>query len=195
MVCFPLGFLFTSIQYFFGVMLNKVQKQSLEVFCKKGVLKNFAKSTGKRLCQSLFFNKVPGLRSATLLKRRLWHRCFPANFAKFLRTSLVQNTPWRLLLWTTVSKTSNNKYLELIKRRSKVQENNMSCERALNFDQWKTFSENYKPMRVSLWLVYKFTENCQIYRLFSESIQTNKRYPTCLEKIRILTWKLLVISR
>ena len=33
-----------------------------------------------------------------------------------------------------------------IKRRSKVQENNMSCERALNFDQWKTFSENYKPM-------------------------------------------------
>ena len=38
----------------------------------------------------------------------------------------------------------------------------MSCERALNFDQWKTFSENYKPMIVWLWLVYKFTENCQI---------------------------------
>ena len=29
-----------------------------------------------------------------------------------------------------------SKYLpEVIKRRSKVQENNMSCERALNFDQ------------------------------------------------------------
>ena len=26
-----------------------------EVFCKKGVLKNFAKFTGKHLCQSLFF--------------------------------------------------------------------------------------------------------------------------------------------
>ena len=26
-------------------------------------------------------------------------------------------------------------FLELIKRRSKVQEKNMSCERALNFDQ------------------------------------------------------------
>ena len=39
-----------------------------------------------------------------------------------------------------------NKYLlELIKRRSKVQEKNMSYELALNFDQWKTFSENYKP--------------------------------------------------
>ena len=30
------------------------------VFCKKGVLKNFAKFTGKHLCQSLFFNKVAG---------------------------------------------------------------------------------------------------------------------------------------
>ena len=29
-----------------------------EVFCKKDVLENFAKLTGKYLCQSLFFNKV-----------------------------------------------------------------------------------------------------------------------------------------
>ena len=70
----------------------------------------------------------------------------------------------------------------------------MSCERALNFDQWKTFSENYKPMRVWLWLVYKFTENYYPSRLFSEFIQTQKRYPTSLDKICILTWKLLVIS-
>ena len=32
-----------------------------EVFCKKGVLRNFAKFVGKHLCQSLFFNKVAGL--------------------------------------------------------------------------------------------------------------------------------------
>ena len=51
-----------------------------EVFCKKGVLRNFAKLTGKHLCQSFFFNKA-----ATLLKKRLWLRCFPVNFAKFLR--------------------------------------------------------------------------------------------------------------
>ena len=53
------------------------------------VLENFAKFTGKHLCQSLFFNKVAGLRPATLLKKRLWHRCFPVNFAKFLRTSYL----------------------------------------------------------------------------------------------------------
>ena len=29
-----------------------------DVFCEKGVLRNFAKFTGKHLCQSLFFNKV-----------------------------------------------------------------------------------------------------------------------------------------
>ena len=38
------------------------QKQSPEVFFKKGVLKNFAKFTEKYLCQSLLFNKVGGLR-------------------------------------------------------------------------------------------------------------------------------------
>ena len=48
---------------------------------------------------------------------------------------------------------SYNIYLN--KRRSKVLEKNMSCECALNFDQWKKFSENYKLMRVWLWLVYK----------------------------------------
>ena len=37
---------------------------------KKGVLKNFTKFTGKHLCQSLFFNKVAGLRPAALLKKR-----------------------------------------------------------------------------------------------------------------------------
>ena len=31
------------------------------MFYNKGVLKNFAKFTAKHLCQSLFFNKVPGL--------------------------------------------------------------------------------------------------------------------------------------
>ena len=32
-----------------------------EVFCKKGVLRNYAKFTGKHLCNSLFLNKVAGL--------------------------------------------------------------------------------------------------------------------------------------
>ena len=42
-----------------------------EVFRKKGILVNFAKLTGKVLCQSIFFNKIASLRPATLLKKRL----------------------------------------------------------------------------------------------------------------------------
>ena len=69
-----------------------------EVFCKKGVLKNFAKLTGKHQCQSLFLNKVAGLRPATILKRRLWHTFFRVNFAKFPRTSFFTEHLWWLLL-------------------------------------------------------------------------------------------------
>ena len=64
----------------------------------KDVYKNFAKFAGKHVCQSLFFNKVAGLRPSILLKKRLWHKCFPVNFAKFLRTLFLQNTSGRLLL-------------------------------------------------------------------------------------------------
>ena len=58
----------------------------LELFCKKSVLKHLAKFTEKRLCQGPFFNIVVGIRSQTLLKKTLWHWCFPVNFAKFSTT-------------------------------------------------------------------------------------------------------------
>ena len=38
------------------------------------------------------------MRPATLLKKRLWHRCFSVNFEKFLCTPFLQNTSERLLL-------------------------------------------------------------------------------------------------
>ena len=38
--------------------VNIKQKQPPEVFCEKGVLRNFAKFTGKHLCQSLLLIKV-----------------------------------------------------------------------------------------------------------------------------------------
>ena len=40
----------------------------LEIFYKKGVLKNFANFTRKHLCHNPLFNKVAGLRPWTLLK-------------------------------------------------------------------------------------------------------------------------------
>ena len=87
------------IQTFYVLILLQSYRSSRpEVFCKKGVLENHAKFTRKHLCQSLFFNKVAFLRPATLLKKRLWHRCFPVNFAKFPRTPFLREyLRWLLL--------------------------------------------------------------------------------------------------
>ena len=68
-------------------MLQKYRSSCLEVFCRKGVLRYFKKFTGKHLCQSLLFNKVAGLRTVTLLKKRFWYKCFTANFSKFLKNT------------------------------------------------------------------------------------------------------------
>ena len=68
------------------------------VFCKKGVLRNIERFTGKHLRQGLFFNKVAGFKPVTFLKKRFWHRSFPVNFAKFLRTLfLIEHPRWLLL--------------------------------------------------------------------------------------------------
>ena len=61
-------------------MKRNLQKQSPEVFYKKCVLRNFATFTGKYLYQRVCF-------------KALWHRCFPVNFAKFLKTLFFHRTP------------------------------------------------------------------------------------------------------
>ena len=43
------------------------------------------------------------LRPATLLKKRIRHRCFPVNFVKFLGIPFLQNISGRLLLYFLVS--------------------------------------------------------------------------------------------
>ena len=47
----------------------KLQKQPLEVSCKKGVLKNVANFTGKHLCWKLLLIKLQSWGPATLVKR------------------------------------------------------------------------------------------------------------------------------
>ena len=69
---------------------------------RKCILRNFAKFIGKYLCQSVFFNKVAGLRLqvCNFIKKRPWLRClFAVNFAKFLITAFLQNTSGRLLVY------------------------------------------------------------------------------------------------
>ena len=68
------------------------------MFYKNAALKNFAIFTEKHLYWSLFFNKVAGLRPATLFKKRLQHNFFSMNIAKFLKTPILKNTREWLLL-------------------------------------------------------------------------------------------------
>ena len=77
--------------------LTQIRSICPGLFCKKSVLRNFAKFTGKHLCLNLFLNKVVGLKPATLLKKRLWRKCFPVNFTKFLRKLLSTEQLWWLL--------------------------------------------------------------------------------------------------
>ena len=65
-----------------------------EVFCKKGVLRNVTKFTGKHLCQSLFFNKVAGLgcnfiEKETLAQMLSCEVCVLFKNTYFYRTTLV----------------------------------------------------------------------------------------------------------
>ena len=100
---------------FFSRKQNLFRSSRLEVFCRKGALRNFAKFTGKYLC----------LWPATLFKKRLWHsyltvnfakfqarnfikketltQVFSVNFGKFLRTPFFKEHLWWLLLFISAS--------------------------------------------------------------------------------------------
>ena len=58
-------------------------------FYKRGVLKNFAKFSGKRLCRSLCFNKVAGLMDATLLKKENATHVFSYEFCETFKNTFL----------------------------------------------------------------------------------------------------------
>ena len=60
-------------------------------YIKKAVLKNFAIFTEKHLSWCLFLYKYANLQSWNFIGKRLQHRCFPVNIAKFLRTPVLKN--------------------------------------------------------------------------------------------------------
>ena len=65
-------------EYAYGIVnyfCKRLKSSHWRCYVRTGILRNFAKFTGKHLSQGLF-----------LIKLQAWHRCFPVNFAKFLRT-------------------------------------------------------------------------------------------------------------
>ena len=81
--------------------VKKWQAQPPEVFCKKGVLKNFSNFTGKHLCWGIFLIKLHEWKPVTLKKETLT-QVVPVKFTKFLRAPIQflisKNICERLLL-------------------------------------------------------------------------------------------------
>ena len=50
------------------------------------------------LCPEVGCARVSRLKAWNLSKKRLWRRCFPESFAKFLRTPFLQDTTFQLYL-------------------------------------------------------------------------------------------------
>ena len=61
----------------------------------------------RRNCPELFCKKSC-LGPTTLLKKRLWHSCFAANFVKFLRTLFVIEHQWLLLGFASIETSYSN---------------------------------------------------------------------------------------
>ena len=63
-----------------------VSEAATGVFCTKSFSQKFRKIRRKTPVPGSLFNKVTGVRPATLLKKGIWHMSFLVNFEKFLRT-------------------------------------------------------------------------------------------------------------
>ena len=62
-----------------------------QIFFKIGALNSFTIFTGKHLCWSLF-------KAFNVINKRLQHRCYPVNIAKFLRAAFfIEHLRWLLL--------------------------------------------------------------------------------------------------
>ena len=77
---------------------TSVRRSSHRKCSRKKVFLKISQNSQEKTCARVSFLVRLQVAPATLLKKRLWHRCFSVNFAKFLRTYFSQNTSGLLLL-------------------------------------------------------------------------------------------------
>ena len=146
----------TPLRNGFLITFEKMQKQPPEVFYKKAILENFAILTGKHLCWSFFLilniavsksTYFQNIHERLLLKMCSWKEKTLHKKKGFFNINI--RNKWKciclVISWLVSFEVRLDLHamflfdmvkkclLELMKRRSKVQNKNMSCERALNF--------------------------------------------------------------
>ena len=94
--------------------LGHCQTATMQLFSEAGarsssvkkVLLEISQKSQENTCVKVSFLitlQDSGLGPATLLEKRLWHRCFNVNFVKFLRTPFhTEHLWWVLLFFTTL---------------------------------------------------------------------------------------------
>ena len=88
-------------QVTFLLLTSKVFRSSHpEVFCKRGVLRNLAKFTGKHLCQSLFLNKFIN----NFIKKETLAQVFSCEFYEISKNNLFYRTPLAAASWCLTRK-------------------------------------------------------------------------------------------
>ena len=81
-VCLILNYSWNAIK---GENMFTVRSSCLEVFCIKGVLRNFAKFTGKHLFQSYFFCKF--------VRKEVLTQAFSCKFCEIYKDTFLHRTP------------------------------------------------------------------------------------------------------
>ena len=117
-----------------------------------------------------------------LLKKRLWHRCFPLNFAKFLRAPLLQNTSGRLLLIIDANLMTKIKVAKIAKI--------YSISALINHEKWM-----HRNIKISLWQGLPEDVWNDILVTFSHAA-FRRNYWWCISQLRklslIVRWKWIV---
>ena len=92
-----------SMVLLFTLLFCESMMNAKENPSRKKVISESASNFGNT--RTLFFyyfklaqSKLIKANPATLLKKRLWYRCFTVNFEKFLKVPFLKNTSRRLLL-------------------------------------------------------------------------------------------------
>ena len=78
------------------ISIRKTRSSRSEVFCKRGVLRNFAKFTRKHLCQSLFLMRPT--EACNFIKKETLAQVISHEFCKISKSiCFTEHFPWLLL--------------------------------------------------------------------------------------------------
>ena len=133
-------------------------KSPPEVFYKKGVLKNFTKFRGKHLCQSLFFNKLAGLR--------------PKALFIIVYKSQIQHYRLRIKLQSSPSKGNTRFSQEYINE-------------ILQYSYWKTREKSWQPDNGEMkWRIWNLQYSFIPMRLTKSFLKLTQRYQSRRTNLR-----------